>query len=221
MENWNSIVVMQSSLSGPLLWVGTIAAALVIVGLLIKVFVKSRGAEEYIAALRALCDMEEHERLHRDSEIVRAAQESLRSFGMDPMADMSFSEMLNKKTAILVTRIGNAISGLGLSVKKMPRIVLLPTGDLNAWATVAPNGEPVCVLDPGLSATLLYFSWSLAEGTTLSPDATVERDYVKCCFGAIAACEELVFRGHEPARRYLRSVNFAVDRSWFMFGVFH
>jgi hypothetical protein len=177
-------------------------------------------AEEYIASLRAACDLGGRERALQESEVVRASREHLRSLGIDPKAEMSYADLLNAKTAILATRISQAIDRLGLVLKRVPRIALLPIEDFNAWATLAPSGEPVCVLDSDLTGTLLHFSWALAEATTESPDSAVERDYVKCCFATIAACEELAYGGHEPARQYLKSINFEASRSWFMFGVF-
>lgn len=178
------------------------------------------STDEYIASLRAACDIEGRDRVLRTSEIVKESHEYLRSLGIDPKTEMSLTDLLSAKTDILASRMATAIDRLGLAVQRMPRIVLLPTEDFNAWAMSAPNGDPLCVLDPGLSATLLQFSWSLAEATIDSPESAVERDYVKCCFGAIAACEEFVYGGHEPARQYLRSVNFRTNEARFMFGVF-
>lgn len=177
------------------------------------------GAREYIDSLRAKCDFEGMERV-RHSEPVRHSDDYLKSIGITPCNDMSFTDILNAKTDILVKRIADALRRLDLTMTKVPQIALLPTEDFNAWATVAPNGDPICILDPGLSASLLHFSWSLAEATIQPPGSTVEPDHVKCCFGAIAACEEIVYGGHEPARQYLRSADFRGDESWFMFGVF-
>jgi hypothetical protein len=178
------------------------------------------GAAEYISSLRAACDMEKRESALRSSEIVSASHEHLRSLGIDPVSGMSYAEILNAKTNILAARIGKAIDSLGLVIERVPQIALLPTEDFNAWATVAPNGDRICVLDPELSGSLLYFSWSLAEATTQAPESNVQRDYLKCCFMTIASCEMLAYGGYEPARQYLRSVGLTGDQSWFMFGVF-
>jgi hypothetical protein len=164
---------------------------------------------EYIASLRNTIDMDKHE-ITRLSATIKREQQYLESLGIPsdaPALGLSYSDMLVESAEIDARRIADAM----LHLTPQPLIGLLPIEDFNAWATVAPNGDPICILDDGLFATLVTFSWCIGEATTSPKNRKVAPDYVKCSLASIAACERIVYGGFEPAEEYLSSLDFKVD----------
>ena len=63
-----------------------------------------------------------------------------------------------------VKEVCNSASKIGRKINLQPRCAILPTGDLNAWATQSGNGESVCILDFSLVGCLGALSAGIAYG---------------------------------------------------------
>lgn len=101
-----------------------------------------------------------------------------------------------------------------LKIPDIPEIIYLPTQDCNAWATIAPNGDPICVLDTALEVTIFAVCLKIAEATLAPLNPGMKPDYFRCAHTIYSAAVNM-FRGIPEKRySYLKRNDTRKDLGW-------
>jgi len=187
-------------------------------------------AEEYVRQLEAEHDMDLLDVVGRSEEFVGASLETDRLFGVDrsqhpdgpgpSAAGYSFVEGTRKAAAEYRDDLMSVMKYYAMLAFSSPVFGFIPLLEFNAFATRAPNGEAVCVLDNFLFNYFHYTSIALSECTIRGEDGPPPTDQKEALLYGMFATFWFCGMDDPECVRYLRSERkrpFSVDpdRVWF------
>jgi hypothetical protein len=179
------------------------------------------NADEYVEWIKGQCGWRELLKVGNSAECRAACNRTYELMGyteeeIHEAAIVPYEEHQRKLIRRCRDDLCKAICQHGPLRGGPPTIAFLPTRDYNAWATRAPNGDEICILDTSLMATLHVVAECLAEATIADESGKV---------GALSSAVHTIFEacldfsglGDEGTKTHLRRTRFqtASNRAWF------
>jgi len=129
---------------------------------------------QYIEFLKKQCGWEDLNKIDQDLNHIKDTERVIEILKLDEDEIERLPQNLRKSNEFITSDLEKGIlksmQEIGFPIHVAPVIGILPIMDYNAWATQAPNGDPVCVLDFGLFITIGTLAGCLGEATILNTE---------------------------------------------------